>query len=149
MKYSKIFFKLNLLNSLIKFFVKRGRKASTLKSVMFSFYMLAKLTEQNISFLVVTLCNSLDTSVRIKRVYLRKRTLIIPRFIKYKKRLFLIFSWLMKSIYNHFEFRSLWMKFIYECLLVLYEDENSVALIAKNENFLTAKTYKSNAHYRW
>lgn len=142
------FFKKNLYNRLITFFMRQGAKSKIKKSIDLAFKALRKLTKVSSAYLLAVIFTKLNVFVEVKDLSVRRSTYPVPFTLTLTRRVFLITSWILKAIHQNKKNSSIQSKLILE-LLSLFKTDQSKVFEYKKANNKKAYKNRSNMHYRW
>lgn len=149
LKLKSNFFFTNLIIKLSNFLMKKGFKTKILKHLFKTILLLLKKSGHSFSSLFFQLYINLNTYVEVKTINLKgNRTIITPILLNFKKRVFVISRWILKTLV-HYSKIKLYLQLFHEFNLILNLIESSKAFLARNENFILVKNNRSNLHYRW
>lgn len=156
--YSNFFFKhntsfnlsknFNIYTKLISFVFKNGKKWSWEQKFANIFDSLSKKLQYTKSALLLKIFMRLFTRVEVKKVKARKRSTLIPVFIKLKRSLFLALKWIFIAAKKKIGSDSFQNKIFLEILQILVH-KSCFSLQKCEENNILAFKNRSNLHYRW
>ena len=135
-------------NSILGFFVKNGKKGKAKNLLDETFTIVRKKTKRSLSVTMTLFFFRLKTLVEVKKLSTRKRSYSVPFIISSKRRVYLIFKWLKSAVVADKRKIALSKKLSEEILKVV-ENNPSIALDSKKENFTQASKNRSNLYYRW
>lgn len=135
-------------NSILGFFVKDGKKGKAKSLLDETFAIVRKKTKRSLSVTMTLFFFRLKTLVEVKKLSTRKRSYSVPFIISSKRRVYLIFKWLKNAVVADKRKIALSKKLSEEILKVV-ENNPSIALDSKKENFTQASKNRSNLYYRW
>jgi len=145
---SKISFKNHLYNKFLGFLNKKGGKIKAKKILSDSFLVLSKKTGLSVRSILLKIFLKLNTFVEVKRIRVRKRVTLVPFYIKYNRRLYLVVKWIMMAVKEDTRRISFVNKFSNEILQLLGK-KASKALKFKESNVSQVLLNRSNMHFRW
>ena len=135
-------------NSILGFFVKDGKRGKAKNLLDETFVIVRKKTKRSLSVTMTLFFFRLKTLVEVKKLSTRKRSYSVPFIISSKRRVYLIFKWLKSAVVADKRKIALSKKLSEEILKVV-ENNSSIALDSKKENFTQASKNRSNLYYRW
>jgi len=145
---SKISFKSHLYNKFLGFLNKKGGKIKAKKILSESFLILSKRTGLSVRLILLKIFLKLNTFVEVKRIRVRKRVTLVPFYIKYNRRLYLVVKWIMMAVKEDTRRIPIINKFSNEVLQLL-SNKSSKALKFKENNVSQVLLNRSNMHFRW
>ena len=135
-------------NSILGFFVKDGKRGKAKNLLDETFAIVRKKTKRSLSVTMTLFFFRLKTLVEVKKLSTRKRSYSVPFIISSKRRVYLIFKWLKSAVVSDKRKIALSKKLSEEILKVV-ENNPSIALDSKKQNFTQASKNRSNLYYRW
>lgn len=137
-----------LYKKFLGFLIKKGNKVAAKKILDETFFKVHKATKLPMQVCLSRLFTLLNSFVEVKKVNVRRRSILVPFSITLGRRSFLVVKWLMLSVKADKKKAPFSDKLSSEIINVL-NDTNSKAKKLKETNIAQAMANRSNIHYRW
>lgn len=138
----------NLYCKFLGFLTKKGNKLNARKLLNKTFFSVSKKLEMSKEKALNLLFYKLNSFVEVKKVRVRRKIVLVPFPISFKRRSYLIVKWIVDSTKGEKKKSPLHKKLTKEILDVL-EGSKSRSQSLRQVNFSKALANKSNAHFRW
>jgi ribosomal protein S7 len=138
-----------IYNKIIGFFIKSGNKVASEKIINTAFSKLSFILKKPIHQILINIFLKFNTFVEIKKIKTRGKSNLVPFPINFKRKIYLIFTWIIKSIKNDSRKIPLKEKLFFELLKIYKGDNKSKSIKQYKINKKIALKNRSNAHFRW
>lgn len=139
--------KKTLLNAIITFITKKGKKELAKKIFQTALIKASKKTNLGCQFLLVNVFKRLHSSVEVKDVKRRRKFFKIPFFISLNRQRYLSIKWFFSSLKMNKNPISYSDKICLELVHIL-KTNRAKSIFLKNQNLKLAVANRSNIHYR-
>lgn len=138
----------NLYKKFLGVFIKKGNitKAKTILDSTFS--IVCRKTGISKEAVLLRLFTLLNTFVEVKKVRIRRRSVVVPFSINLERRSYLIIRWLIQAVKKDTKKSSFATKLSDEILTVL-NGASADSKKLRKINISQAISNRSNIHYRW
>ena len=138
----------NLYYKFLGFLTKKGDKLNARKLLDKTFFSVSKKLKVSREKALNLLFSRLNSFVEIKRIRVRRKIVLVPFPISFKRRSYLIVKWIIEATKVEKKKSPLHKKLTKEIISVL-EGFKSKSQNLRQMNFSKALANKSNAHFRW
>jgi len=137
-----------LYEKLVGLIQKKGLKSKANQILNKTLILISKELKISVKNILLSIFNKLKTSVETRTVDVRRRLHEVPSPVNFKRKMFLIAKWLLKSVFKDKKKRSIILKLKYHITKVL-QSNNSLPYKTKKYYINKAIENRSNFHYRW
>ena len=138
----------NLYCKFLGFLTKKGDKLSARKLLDKTFFSVSKKLKMSKEKALNLLFSRLNSFVEMKKIRVRRKIVLVPFPISFKRRSYLIVKWIIDATKVEKKKSPLHKKLTKEITDVL-EGSKSRSQNLRQTNFSKALANKSNAHFRW
>lgn len=138
----------NLYCKFLGFLTKKGNKLSARKLLDKTFFSVSKKLKLSKEKALNLLFSRLNSFVEIKKIRVRRKIVLVPFPISFRRRSYLIVKWIVDATKLEKKKSSLHKKLTKEITGVL-EGFKSKSQSLRQMNFSKALANKSNVHFRW
>lgn len=138
----------NFYEKFLGFLIKKGNMFKAKKVLDLTFSIVAKRTKLSKHTALTTLFRMLNSFVEVKKVRVRRRFVLVPFPICFKRRSYLIVKWIMQSTKKGKKKKSFSDRLSRELVSIL-KGYPSRTKSLRQSNFSTALANRSNTHFRW
>jgi ribosomal protein S7 len=98
---------------------------------------------------ILVLCFlKLNTLVEVREINSNRRTIFVPFYITFERRLYLVFKWILTAVSEDKRKISFSDKLADEIYNIV-SDKTCRSMELKKDNLKKSISYRSNIHYRW
>lgn len=133
-----------ILNKLINLLNKKGKKTKAFRILFQTFLRIRLITKKSPLFLILTAIKKLKPYVKVIKVRKAGKIYEVPIPLNKKKQLFLVLTWIIKTIQNDNNFIK---SFSSEIINIFYKKGNSLKY--KKEFIKKAYDNRAITHFRW
>jgi len=145
---SKLTIKNHLYSKFLGFLNKTGFKLKAKNILSEAFVITSKKTGLSTRALLLKIFFRLNTFIEVKKVRVKRRLIVVPFYVNYKRRLYLVVKWFMQAVKADKRRISLANKISFEILQIIRK-KFSKSIKIKDSNISQAFINRSNMHFRW
>ena len=140
--------KKNLYDKFLGLILKKGKK-SVAKNILDSAFSQVSLRINMPFHKILVLCFlKLNTLVEVREINSNRRTIFVPFYITFERRLYLVFKWILTAVTEDKRKISFSDKLADEIYNIV-SDKTCRSMELKKDNLKKSISYRSNIHYRW